>query len=504
MQLKSRSILIALSIITCTLSSLSLFNQSIRLDESQQIWISTKSTEAILSFIATDVHVPLYAILLHFWMQVFGSSIIAARIPSFMFFLATLPILYVLYKEASNEKIALIGTVAFSFSPFILWYSSEARMYTLFTLTASINALYFLRLIRTNGRTGKMGYFLSEILGLYSHYFFLFILITQTTFVLGKYIVLIARHQQYDRHGMLFFLQEYIKQIAKFLAVMIAGIIFLLPWLLYLTSLGGSANTQPLIPPPSTFNLFEILVNFVFGFPGGPIQAVLISLWPILVVMLFFVFTRKDSRLNISVMYFLLSAFLPIFLTYALSFIRPIFLARYLIFVLPSVFFLISWMLFTYTEKFQKFAVASFLILLLTAEVYQNFSPATTVKEDYTDIAHYLSVHASASDIVVVTPPFTIYPIEYSYSGLATLSSIPEWDVNEIGPIPPFSLPKLKEQIKIYTTRYSRLFVVFSYDQGYQKSIISYLDTHYQRLGEKTFSQGLELRVYQLRYDIGL
>src|SRR5438034_1143866 len=116
--------LVSIICIAIAISFLTLFSQSIRLDESQSIWVSTKPVISILSIDAQDVLVPLYSIILHFWLQVFGTSIVAARILSLIFLIAAIPILYLLYKEASNEKIALVSTFAFSLSPFVIWYGN--------------------------------------------------------------------------------------------------------------------------------------------------------------------------------------------------------------------------------------------------------------------------------------------------------------------------------------------------------------------------------------------
>src|SRR5579862_5368761 len=157
-------------------SVITLASQSIRLDEAQSIWASTKSFPQILELDAQDVLVPLYELLLHVWMQLFGTSVLAARSLSFIFFLVTLPILYTLAKETNSKRVAMITITLFSLSPFIMWYSSEARMYTLFALITTINNLFFIRFINSKGSTSKFGYIVSAVIGLYTHYFFIFLL----------------------------------------------------------------------------------------------------------------------------------------------------------------------------------------------------------------------------------------------------------------------------------------------------------------------------------------
>ncbi len=119
-------------------------------------------------------------------MQVFGTDIVFARTLSLLFFIATLPVLYVVAKESSNTKIAALTVTLFSLSPFIMWYSNEARLYTLFTFVVCLNHLFFLRFVRSNGHSSKISLLCATILGLFTHYFFVFIPFTQGIFLVSK------------------------------------------------------------------------------------------------------------------------------------------------------------------------------------------------------------------------------------------------------------------------------------------------------------------------------
>ena len=66
-----------------------LLGQSLRLDESQSIWQSSHSISGLLHTVALDVHVPLYHLLLHFWLFYFGDSVQAVRLLSLLLFLAS-------------------------------------------------------------------------------------------------------------------------------------------------------------------------------------------------------------------------------------------------------------------------------------------------------------------------------------------------------------------------------------------------------------------------------
>jgi uncharacterized membrane protein len=537
---------------SCVASVVTLSHLSIRLDEAQSLWVSTKSVPEILKLISQDVHVPLYELILHFWVQLFGNSILAARLLSFLFFLATLPLLYRLCRAVSSRTVALLAATLFSLSPFIMWYSSEARMYTLFALVTTVNHYFFLKLIQTHGKQGKFGYFFTTVLGLYTHYFFAFLLMTQVVFLLSKQLLQRFLHIEpseeeiangvgdgsgrtpdptsldsfegqaalaertersegvrlLDRRGQGNSRQDPRernvfdwKLIFTVGGVLAAASAFFLPWAIYFLQQGGAANTKPLIPPPTSYNLFQTIINFLFGFQSQGIQSLLISLWPLSVLILFLIFTKRSRTEALYVDYFALATFFPILLVFAASFVHPIFLSRYLILVTPTLFFLIAWLLLSYIKKFAGAIITLLLLGMFGLLLYQNLSTNTPVKEDYSGVSTYLENHAGPSDIIAVSAPFTIYPIEYTYSGVTRITTIPPWDRYNQGAIPAFTMPHLIQQMDTLKQQYDNVYVVLSYDQGYQSDIIKYLDSHFAMVTKKTFSDGLQIREYRLRYN---
>lgn len=477
---------------------LTLSSQSIRLDEAQSIWVSTKSMLTIIKLTSEDVHVPLYGILLHFWLQFFGNTILAARSLSLLFFVATIIPLYVTVKEATSREIALVSVLMFSFSPFIAWYSNEARMYTLFTFATSLSHLFFLRFIRSGGNTSRRALIISTIIGLYTHYFFLFIL-----FVQGLYL-LILTYLSWLEHRSTSLLATIFNRknvLLPYLGLVFIAGLFFLPWVLYVIAGGTASNTQPLIAPPTSYNIFQTFVNFIFGFQSISAQSDLVSIWPLSVLILFFIFTKKKTLEIRNFLYFLLATFLPIALVFFLSYIKPIFLSRYLILVTPTLYFMIAVLFLHYRKKVAYTLITIFVFISFSLLLYQNLSLNTPVKENYVGAANYLSKYAQADDVIVLSAPFTIYPFEYSYAGNAKLTTTPEWDRYVTGAIPPFSLKNFEKQIVSFKKQYTHAYFVFSYDQGYEKTMKNYLDTHLQRVLLKKFSEDLEVREYILRYD---
>jgi len=476
------------------LSIVSLFSQSIRLDESQSIWVATKSVATILQIDAQDVHVPLYTPLLHFWIQVLGTDIITVRIMSLIFFIATLFALYKLSYEASGENVAILTVTLFSLSPFIMWYSSEARMYTLFTFMTCLNHLYFLRMLRSDGEHYKLAYLLSVITGLYTHYFFIFFLLSQVIYATATYF------KTYVDRGSIWQWIMKSRFLTRLYALLFFAFLSFLPWILYVVSYGSASNTPPLLTRPTSDNIIELYVNFFFGFQSEWIQSLMVALWPLSIFLLFFAFTQKRHYPLRDTNYYLAMSFLPIVIVFTASFIKPIFLSRYLILTTPTLFLLLAWTVVNYTRRLVSGLTLGLVVLMFGFLLYQFSSTAIPVKEDYRSIAQYLAKEAKPDDIIAVTAPFTVYPIEYSYSGIARIDTIPRWNRYKEGGIPPYRDDLLKAQIEEYKKKYSSMWIVFSYDQGYEKNIRDYLDKHLEMKNNIAFSPRIRLIQYKLRY----
>ena len=460
-----------------------LYSQSIRLDEAQSIWVATKSVVTILKINGQDVQVPFYTLLLHFWTQILGTDIVIARLLSWILFIWTLPFLYLLINRVANQATAILGTALFALSPFVLWYSQEARTYTLLTLLATANHYYFIELIESKGLKGIWGYLITSILGIYSHYFFVFMLLSQVIYLFLR---------KFERSVNLTIVYVFIE--ASILNLFI-------PWAYYVYTLGLASNTQPLIPKPNSFNLLQIYFNFVIGFQNQTIQSIIVSLWPLFLMIIFFVFTRQLTVKLLRTDYFVMISFLPVLLIFLISFYKPIFLPRYLIFVTPSLFTLLAWILINFGRNVVSAVTVVIIGTMLLSLNFQDRSQTTPVKESYREVDRYLVDHATAHDIVAVSAPFTVYPIEYYYGGLARIDTIPHWDRYIEGPIPFFTPNLLVSQLTTYAKIYNRIFLVLSYDQGYQGVIENYMDHHYQRLSSVDFPAAIKVRVYQLRYD---
>lgn len=163
---------------------------------------------------------------------------------------------------------------------------------------------------------------------------------------------------------------------------------------------------------------------------------------------------------------------------------------------------MISVYLLSFSSRISQILIGVTFLTIFTFLVYQNNSANIPVKENYRGVVNYLNVNVGPDDIILVSAPFTVYPIEYYYGGTARIDTIPLWDRFAQGAIPPFSESGMINQLNTDQKIYARMFVVLSYNQGYEQNIRDYMDHHYHLLVSYTFSPDLEVRVYRLRYDI--
>lgn len=479
--------LLALMVAFAIFFSLNVFSgSSLRLDEAQSLFQTNRDVPGMLHLVGQDVHVPLYHILLHYWLVLWGDDIFTARMMSLVFFVGTIIMTYVLAKYAFGRRgIGLFAALLVTISPFMNWYGSEARMYTMLAFMTTLHAYLFLKIMREGGAKYWIFWTIIASIGLYTHYFFAFVLLAELI------ALIILRKKFAGKHPIR--------------SIIIAGAVAgasLLPWVLYVYNLGFASNTQPALTPPSSGDLFDTYAQFMFGFQTSAINTVIVSMWPFAVLLGFFALQRGGRKIPSELTLFVLLATLPVLMAFLISItIRPFYLSRYLIVSLPALLIFIAWLLSRYRRRV-AYTVGSILVAVMSfLFVVQVINPNTPVKEDYREAVRYLEDKAAPTDVVILSAPFTIYPVEYYYKGQAKLTTQPIWDRFSSGSVPGFDKAKVAEETERTVRAYQRAWLMLSYDQGYNEDLKQYYDGHFEKVSERRFSPGLVVYEYKIRYD---
>ncbi|NJK69633.1 MAG: glycosyl transferase family 39 [Microcoleus sp. SU_5_3] len=196
------------------------------LQKYQRIKPGSTAADTIHSLALEDPqHPPLYFLMARFWMQQFGSSLIASRSLPALLSLLSLPLMYALAKEifASNLT-ATLATALLALSPFDLLFAQTARQYSLLTVTVIGSSWLLLRAMRLQSWPNWVLYALSIALGLYTHPFFALTLIGQGVFVIFYWLLVKKRE-----------LPGHVINSQFFLSLTVALILYI-PWIYVLAT----------------------------------------------------------------------------------------------------------------------------------------------------------------------------------------------------------------------------------------------------------------------------
>ena len=217
------------------------------LDEVLSVNIARLPLPSLFDALRQDGSPPLYYVLLHGWMEVFGTGDLAVRSLSGVFAVAALPVVWVLGRDVGGPRTAWAALVLVASSPFAVRYATEARMYSLLVLLTAIGAVATRRALTRPTRPALAAVAATSGLLLLTHYWAFYLVLIVVAW-LGA-----CSWRSADRGAQM-----------SVLAAVAAGALLFLPWLP--TMLFQLAHTgTPWGRPPT----FVALVDTAVAFGGG-------------------------------------------------------------------------------------------------------------------------------------------------------------------------------------------------------------------------------------------
>jgi len=128
-------------------------------------------------------------ILLYYWIKIFGNSEFSIRLPSVIFGVLSILIIYEIGKNISDKKNGLLASFMLATSMLQVLYSQEARMYAVYGFLILLSAYFFVLIMKMEkeiNRKNKLffAYGLTMILAFYFNYFTGFMIIFYSFIVL--------------------------------------------------------------------------------------------------------------------------------------------------------------------------------------------------------------------------------------------------------------------------------------------------------------------------------
>ncbi len=138
----------------------------------------------LLSGHSRELSPPLYFVFAWLTEQLVGGSVHALRMISLLSGVATIPLTYLLARWTVGVRAALVAATLVAFSPFLTFYSSEARAYSLMVVLCLLSTLALLKAIRSGKRDWWVAYAVFSCAAMYTHFTSIFVLIAQAGWAL--------------------------------------------------------------------------------------------------------------------------------------------------------------------------------------------------------------------------------------------------------------------------------------------------------------------------------
>lgn len=326
-------------------------------DEAFSVLLSEQGPSTILSGIlvtdtnssAAEEHPPAYYFTLWAWMQVFGSSIIAARMLSILVSLGSIGTIYLIARHLFNTSTAQTAALIAAILPFQVHYAQEIRMYGLLAFWLCLATLSFLK-------RQWIFFSISAALAQYTHNLAAF------------YLIPLAITPIFQRDW---------KTLRNLTLAGFASIIIYSPWLIQLPSQISKVTANFWVERPGIEKLFTLFLLFLPHLPL-PNNLLLPGLLFAALIITLAIFQTIQAKINgientKSGIWLAYLSFTPPILLWLISQFWPIYVERAL---LPSHLIFCVWLAwaFTQTKLPRPIQISSFILIIITASMgfYQH------------------------------------------------------------------------------------------------------------------------------------
>jgi 4-amino-4-deoxy-L-arabinose transferase-like glycosyltransferase len=129
---------------------------------------------------------PLYYVLAWLWAQVAGTGEVALRALPALFGTATIAVVWALARRIGGERAGLLAAALVAVNPMLVWFSQEARVYSLLALLAAASALLWLRALEAPRSGRLLAWGAVAALALATHYYAIFLVAPQWLWLVAR------------------------------------------------------------------------------------------------------------------------------------------------------------------------------------------------------------------------------------------------------------------------------------------------------------------------------
>jgi len=389
-----------------------LSSESIWVDEAFTYHYTTLGWNELFDIlIYNDVHPPLFYILENSFTSVFGTAEFMMRFVPMLFGFLSVIMMFLFVKELYGSKVGLVSALFFSLSSVLIYYSQEAKMYSMFMFLFLFSLYFFVKFLKDASTKNALFLILGNGALLYTHVLS-YVVITFEVFV---YLVI---HYVNRVHSIKWFGCR--TNIRKFMLLLAGMILLYVPWIpIAFTQISWLLST-----------ILSLKFMYKFGFDGFTYLLWFAIMCTIVFVITVFIVLRKKKVVDyISSCTMSNTVFILIFLGFLIfSVVYHDFLfsnsplIRYSHFMLPLVYLFFARKM---VDLKKLFVVLLFLYLLVSSFVLVQYY-TTDIKEQWRETSEFVSADYS-DGIMFNTAKHTWWAFNYYYDG-----TLPQLRLNEV------------------------------------------------------------------------
>lgn len=390
--------------------------QSIWFDESLSALFALQPLDiAIQSMLQEGLHhSPLFYILLRPF-AAGGFSEFGIRFLSVVLGVLAVPLIAQVGRTLANAQVGLLAAALLVISPFHIWYSQEARMYTLLILSALGAMFFFARNFKRPYYYNWLSVALFTAIGINTHHFAFFVPLVQ-------FIFIVTTLKQ--NHALL---RPWIS------AQLLAGL-SLIPWIGIILDWGHFYLSSATSRSPTMYDLFQTFWNFSIGYTEHITLFVIMAL--ITFLLLLILGTKSMYRTNNGLL-LLLWTVVPPLATFSLSFRLPMYLDRYISLSLPPFLLLVAAGISSIRPRTPRLAIAAFTISAMFVGLNRVYYDTKIYdRANWRGLGAYLEQNAGAGDTIAPWNYQDLVPLTFYYHGTAPLKPIIVFDTVNLPLLP--------------------------------------------------------------------
>jgi len=388
---KSTWIIIAILFLAGIVRIINISKESYWVDEILTVRQGQATLSTLSLYLKGEMHMPLYIYLSWAWIHAFGTLEFATRIFSAIFGVLCVYIIYLIGKKMFNERIGVYAALLLTLSPIAIYYSQEARLYSMFMFIVLLSFYMFIKYLEKGERKYLIWYIIINILMLYTDIFAFVVL-----GIHALYILIRNRNR--------------LKEIFVALTISVLSLIPMIMTIILQYSNFDKSDKSWLLPS------FGKIILMLIHYCGNIMLFITFLIISIIGIVIYTRHVKNQSnKKNIinNLTLLIIWAIIPIITVLILVVIQPLFNERYLLFTLPAYILIIAFVISQFKIKYQNILLILILILSTCALVIQY---QTTNKDNWRGTAQFLKDNVKEGDYLLITPYYHQESLTYYYN----------------------------------------------------------------------------------------